>query len=83
MTIERNLGNAERVVRLVLGTLFAAWAFSRPDMNGVEWFVVMVSLFLFLNGIFSRCYLWYVLEIDTRGTNSATQTTACLPDSAS
>lgn len=63
--IERNLGNAERITRLALGIAFAAWAFVQPTMNGIEWFVVAVSLALIFNGIFSRCYLWYLLDIDT------------------
>lgn len=62
---ERNLGNIERVIRLVAGVLFAGWAFSQPHMNAIEWFVVVISICLVLNGIFSRCYLWYVLDIDT------------------
>jgi hypothetical protein len=66
--IDRNLGNIERVVRLLFGAAFACWALVQPAMNGVEWFIVIISLALILNGIFSRCYLWYVLEINTRGT---------------
>ena len=73
--IERNLGNIERVVRLFLGLVFAGWALMQPTMNGVEWFVVFVSLALILNGIFSRCYFWYVLDINTRETRTATPTT--------
>ncbi|MFT4519957.1 MAG: hypothetical protein ACI9JM_002357 [Halioglobus sp.] len=65
--IERNLGNAERVVRLLMGLAFATWALLQPFVNGIEWFVIAVSLMLILNGVFSRCYLWYVLEIDTSG----------------
>ena len=63
--IERNIGNIERVVRLALGLLLAGWAFQQPAMNGVEWFVVVISVALILNGVFSRCYLWYVLELNT------------------
>lgn len=73
--IERNLGNIERVVRLFLGLVFAGWAFMQPTMNGVEWFVVIVSLALILNGIFSRCYFWYLLDINTRETRTAEPTT--------
>lgn len=65
--IEQNLGNLERVVRLVLGLSFATWAFTRPEMNGIEWLVTLISLALILNGIFSRCYLWYIWDINTRG----------------
>ena len=68
---ERNLGNIERVIRLLLGIAFAAWAFSQPYLNAVEWFVVAISLMLILNGIFSRCYLWYVLDISTCRRRSA------------
>ncbi|WP_159931104.1 DUF2892 domain-containing protein [Oceanicoccus sp. KOV_DT_Chl] len=65
MNIERNLGNMERVIRLSLGSLFLAWAFSQPYMNGIEWFVVAIASMLMLNGIFSRCYVWYVLDLNT------------------
>ena len=63
--IERNLGNVERVLRLLFGLTFAAWAFSQPVLNAVEWFVTIISLALILNGVFSRCYLWYVLDLNT------------------
>ena len=76
--IERNLGNIERVARLFLGIAFAIWAFSQPSMNVIEWFITFVSLALILNGIFSRCYVWFVLDIDTRGKQSGTPpTTIC------
>ena len=65
--ISRNLGNIERVVRLFMGLAFAGWALSQSYLNGIEWFVIVASLMLILNGIFSRCYLWYVLDIDTSG----------------
>ncbi len=63
--IERNLGNAERVLRLLAGALLLVWALGRDFMHLVDWFVVAVSIALILNGIFSRCYLWYVLDINT------------------
>lgn len=63
--IERNLGNMERLIRLLFGLGFAAWAIAQPTLNGVEWFVTIISLALILNGIFSRCYLWYLLEVNT------------------
>ncbi|MFK8050427.1 MAG: DUF2892 domain-containing protein [Halioglobus sp.] len=63
--IERNLGNMERLLRLFFGMGFAAWAVAQPAMNGVEWFVIIVSVALILNGIFSRCYLWYILDLNT------------------
>lgn len=63
--IERNLDNVERVVRLLLGLAFGGWALAQPILNGVEWFAVMISIALILNGIFSRCYLWYILDVNT------------------
>ena len=63
--IERNLGNVERIVRLMLAMAGIAWLINQPGMNGVEWFVAIISLFLVLNGIFSRCYLWFVLDVNT------------------
>jgi hypothetical protein len=76
--IERNLGNIERVVRLFLGVAFAAWAFLQPTMNIIEWFVVGISLALILNGIFSRCYVWYMLDINSLETRRETpSTTIC------
>tara|TARA_R110002110_G_scaffold415561_2_gene650871 strand:+ start:74912 stop:75148 length:237 start_codon:yes stop_codon:yes gene_type:complete len=63
--IERNLGNLERVIRLFIGLAFGLWVLTQPQLNGVEWFVMLVSLSLVLNGVFSRCYLWYVLDINS------------------
>jgi len=65
MNIERNLGNVERVIRLLLGVWLMGVAITSPGLNGIEWFVGIISTCLILNGIFSRCYLWYVLDIDT------------------
>jgi hypothetical protein len=65
MTIEQNLGNIERVLRLFAGIAFAVWAISQPALNGIEWFVTAVSIALMLNGVFGRCYLWYLLDVNT------------------
>ena len=63
--IEKNLGNIERLFRLMLATGLALWTFTQPHLNGVEWFTLVVAALLILNGIFSRCYLWYVLDLST------------------
>ena len=65
MTIEQNLGNVERVLRLIAGIAFALWAISQPALNGIEWFITAVAIALILNGVFGRCYLWYVLDVNT------------------
>ena len=63
--IEKNLGNLERFIRLVMGLALALWTLQQPAPNGVELFVAIVSLCLVLNGVFSRCYLWYILDINS------------------
>jgi len=63
--IEKNLGNAERLVRLVIGVCFAIWTAAQPHLGAAEWFVGFIALLLILNGVFSRCYLWYLIEVDT------------------
>ena len=75
--IERNLGNVERVVRLLCGLALFVWASQRTDMNPVEWFVIVIATALMLNGIFSRCYLWYLFDINTCGRGERD----CYPDS--
>ena len=75
--IERNLGNLERIVRLILGLCFGGWALTHYPLNGIEWFVTVIALFLVLNGIFSRCYLWYVLDINTARKRECDPTSVC------
>ena len=68
--IERNLGNFERVLRLLAGLAIGIWALAQPSMNGIELFVMVISMMLMMNGIFSRCYLWFVLDINSCSDNS-------------
>ena len=63
--IELNLGNAQRLVRLLMGVMLFGGALQQTAMNGTDWFVVLVAIALVLNGIFSRCYLWYLLDINS------------------
>lgn len=78
MSIERNLGNVERIIRLALGGLLLWLAVTSPALNGIEWFVAIISTALILNGAFSRCYLWYVLDINTSGKRSGN----CYPEAS-
>ena len=76
--IEKNLGNLERLIRLVTGLALAWWTLAQPAMNGVELFVAVVSLCLILNGVFSRCYLWYILDVNSNPRETVPPTgTAC------
>ena len=69
--IERNLGNAERIVRLILGVALAVWLVQQPSYTLADVVAGLVALFLVLNGIFSRCYLWYVLDLNTADRSEA------------
>lgn len=60
-----NLGKTERAVRLVLGVLLALWVYRRPNPGITEALASVTALFLVLNAIFSRCYLWRALGINT------------------
>jgi hypothetical protein len=63
--IDRNLGNIERLVRLVFGIALAVFAFMQPQITLTETFVLIAALSLILNGVFSRCFLWWALGINT------------------
>lgn len=63
--IEKNLGNVERVFRLLFAVVMVAWITTLQTLNGIEWFVLTISVMLILNGVFARCYLWYILDINT------------------
>ena len=75
--IERNLVNIERLVRLLIGVAFGLWAFMQPQLNGIEWLVIMTSLLLILNGIFSRCYVWYLFDVNTNKKAGPSSTSIC------
>jgi len=62
---ERNLGNVERVIRLIFAVGLILWALAQPSLNLTEIFVLAVAVMLAINGIFSRCYFWYLLNINT------------------
>lgn len=68
--IGKNLGRLERTLRVLAALLLASWALSRPEFGGTGWLAMTVSLFLVLNGVFGRCYLWHLLHISSCGCNS-------------
>jgi hypothetical protein len=64
--IEKNLGNIERIVRALMGLGLIIWAVVfQASMPLVEWFALIIATMLLLNGIFSRCFIWYVLDINS------------------
>jgi len=77
---EKNIGNIERVFRLMFGLVFGGWVAIQPHLNGIEWFVLIIAMLLILNGVFCRCYLWHILEINTckaDGKECNERTTPC------
>ena len=69
--IDRNLGNLERVIRLLFAIGLVVWTLSRPELALVELFVLAVAVMLIINGIFSRCYFWYIFNINTFKTEDS------------
>ncbi len=63
--IRQNLGGGERAVRLLLGLGIAAWALTQPALAVKEWVALLAATFLVLNGVFGRCYLWALLNLNT------------------
>ena len=63
--IERNLGNFERIVRLLFAVVLVVWALAQPALDLTEVFALAVAVILAVSGIFSRCYVWYILNINT------------------
>ena len=55
----------ERVTRLVIGALIVAVVITTQTVSLMEIFVGIIGMMLILNGIFSRCYVWYVLDLNT------------------
>lgn len=68
--IGKNLGSLERVLRSLAGLLLAVWILSSPGIGGADWLGLVVSLFLVLNGVFGRCYLWHLLHISSCGCSN-------------
>ncbi len=75
--IAKNLGNPERIVRLLLGMLVAAITALQPSFGAFEGLTSLIALFLVLNGLFGRCYLWFVLDVSSCGCNNLSQERFC------
>lgn len=75
--IAKNLGKPERIVRLLLGVLVAVLTAMQPEFGAFEGLTSVIALFLVLNGIFGRCYLWHLLEISSCGCNQVPQERFC------
>lgn len=63
--IERNLGITERVLRLIGAIILATWAASRDNHDLLTPLALLASVALTLNFLFSRCYLWSLLGLNS------------------
>lgn len=67
--MRKNLGGLERLVRAVIGAIAVVVVTRQPEIGLSETIVGLLAVFLLLNAITGRCYLWRLL-----GLNSADNT---------
>jgi hypothetical protein len=60
-----NLSLFERIVRPLMGCVLATIALTQPNIGLPEAVLLVISLFLVLNGLLARCYLWKWLALNT------------------
>ncbi len=63
--INRNLGTMERLLRLAGAVLLAGWLLARGSHDILSVVAGIAALALFANAVFSRCYLWALLGINS------------------
>lgn len=63
--IDRNLGTLERMLRLGVAVLLTGWLLARGSHDILSILAGIAALALFANAIFSRCYLWALLGINS------------------
>ena len=63
--MKKNLGPFERVIRPLLGLLTLSVVAVQPTWGVSEGLIATAGVFLIINGLVGRCYLWKWLGIDT------------------
>ena len=63
--MQRNISGLERVLRLCLGLGICAAVLMLGHTNLADSALLLVGLFLVLNGLTARCYLWRWLGINS------------------
>lgn len=63
--INRNLGTIERLIRLAGAVLLSGWLLARGSHDILSVVAGVAALALFANALFSRCYLWALLGINS------------------
>ncbi|WP_306118446.1 MULTISPECIES: DUF2892 domain-containing protein [unclassified Roseitalea] len=67
---EVNVGKTDRIIRIVAGIVLLA-LFFLVDMGGWGWIVALAGVILLATGALSRCALYSVLGMNTRGDKHA------------
>ena len=63
--IERNIGKAERIVRLALAVLLIGWVATGGTFGLTQGIALIAAFALLWNSVFARCYLWRWLGINS------------------
>jgi len=63
--IDRNIGTAERVLRLLAAVLLLAWVIGEPRFGLLPALALLAAFALLWNSLFARCYLWKWLGLSS------------------
>jgi len=64
--MKANLGKVEQGIRLCLGAIGVAAVLGSDEFGMVEGIALLLSVFLLLNGLTARCYLWAWLGLTSK-----------------
>jgi hypothetical protein len=65
-----NVGSTDRMIRIVAGAVLLALFFF-VELGAWGWIVALVGVVMLATGIMSRCALYSLLGINTRGDKAA------------
>lgn len=74
MALARNVGSIDKIIRLVVGVLLAAWGFLGAGLaSTIGVLAVVVGVILIATGVINFCPLFKILGISSlRGNDRAT-----------
>ena len=64
--MKANLGKVEQGIRLCIGAIGVAAVLGSDEFGMVEGIALLLSVFLLLNGLTARCYLWAWLGLNSK-----------------
>lgn len=74
--MKANLGKLEQGVRLCLGAIGVVAVLRSDAFGAIEGVALLLSVFLLLNGLTARCYLWHWLGVNTAGASCDLKTSS-------